>query len=508
MTLSGQAASGAAYDIVPEVAAGYPQSVSDDYKTFTFTAPARTSASATGVPCGRAPSLMRSTERLRPTSSHPARCSRADIVGAADVLAGRRKTAAGVVARGNTLIVRFTRPAPDFVARTTLPFFCAVPPRPAVRPRRRRCVSRGGARTTRSSTGPANGWSSAATASTAARGPRHVDGFDVDLRAPTPARHDPPRRPQRGRLGSHGRRRLHGSHAGLGGEVRREPDAILRQAGADRSHARPSTRRGTLFRNNPRSPAGGQLRTRPAGAAGDRRRPDHEHAHRPVPSARDPRLPRTPPSIHCARPDLRRARALARGKLRRREGDASTRPRPRFADADGSAREGATRQDRARSGGAAASRSTSRRSPTSTGSRRGARSGTSRCVLWHARASRTRTRYINLLLETPIHRRCEPSPASGRRTWRRADGARGTRARRAAIAGAPTGRSTSGSRAKQHRSPPISVLREVTLVSDRVGCVTLRPMLDLVTVSASRSRHAPLRRLDRDPDRLRADRDP
>ena len=51
-----------------------------------------------------------------------------DIVGAEDVLAGRRETARGVVARGNTLVVRFTRPARNFLARTALPYFCAVPP--------------------------------------------------------------------------------------------------------------------------------------------------------------------------------------------------------------------------------------------------------------------------------------------------------------------------------------------------------------------------------------------
>jgi ABC-type oligopeptide transport system substrate-binding subunit len=51
-----------------------------------------------------------------------------DIVGATDVLSGRRRTASGIVARSNTLVVRFVRPAPDFLSRTAMPFFCAVPP--------------------------------------------------------------------------------------------------------------------------------------------------------------------------------------------------------------------------------------------------------------------------------------------------------------------------------------------------------------------------------------------
>jgi len=51
-----------------------------------------------------------------------------DIVGAAAVQAGKSATASGVVASGRRLVVRFTRPVPDFAARTTMPFFCAVPP--------------------------------------------------------------------------------------------------------------------------------------------------------------------------------------------------------------------------------------------------------------------------------------------------------------------------------------------------------------------------------------------
>jgi len=51
-----------------------------------------------------------------------------EIVGAKDVLAGKAKSAKGVVARGNKLVLRFTRALPDFPVRTTMSFFCAVPP--------------------------------------------------------------------------------------------------------------------------------------------------------------------------------------------------------------------------------------------------------------------------------------------------------------------------------------------------------------------------------------------
>jgi peptide/nickel transport system substrate-binding protein len=52
-----------------------------------------------------------------------------DIVGADQVLAGTAKSPTGVKATGNRLVIRLTRPIPDFPARTTMLFFCAVPPR-------------------------------------------------------------------------------------------------------------------------------------------------------------------------------------------------------------------------------------------------------------------------------------------------------------------------------------------------------------------------------------------
>ena len=50
------------------------------------------------------------------------------IVGAKDVLAGRAVAARGITADGLRLVVRLTRPVPDFAARMTMLFFCAVPP--------------------------------------------------------------------------------------------------------------------------------------------------------------------------------------------------------------------------------------------------------------------------------------------------------------------------------------------------------------------------------------------
>ena len=177
----------------PEVAAA-PPTVSRDLKTFTFKL-RKGFRFSDGSPV-RASAFARAINRtLAPSMKSPGALFTRHIVGAADVLAGKRRTATGVVARGDTLIVRFTRAAPDFPALTTLPFFCAVPPtlpvdaegigvfptagpyrvteyRPGERVVIRRNPFYGGSR------------------------PHHVDGFDVDLRAPSPD--EPIRRIERG----------------------------------------------------------------------------------------------------------------------------------------------------------------------------------------------------------------------------------------------------------------------------------------------------------------------
>jgi peptide/nickel transport system substrate-binding protein len=177
----------------PEVAAA-PPTVSRDLKTFTFKlrrgfrfsdrSPVRASAFARAI-----------NRTLAPSMKSPGALFTRHIVGAREVLAGKRRTARGVVDRGDTLIVRFTRAAPDFPALTTLPYFCAVPPtlpvdaegigvfasagpyrvteyRPGERVVIRRNPYYGGSR------------------------PHHVDGFNVDLRAPSVE--EPIRRIERG----------------------------------------------------------------------------------------------------------------------------------------------------------------------------------------------------------------------------------------------------------------------------------------------------------------------
>jgi ABC-type transport system substrate-binding protein len=173
----------AGFRLQPEVAAGAP-AVSDGGKTYTFRL-RNGFRFSDGTPV-RATAFARAINRvLAPHMNSPGVQYVRDIVGAGRVLAGKATSATGVVVRGNTLVVRLTRPAPDFPHRTASTFLCAVPPSlpidaegvgayPAAGPyyvvdyrRGERVVIRrnrfyGGSR------------------------PHHVDGYDVDLRAASP----------------------------------------------------------------------------------------------------------------------------------------------------------------------------------------------------------------------------------------------------------------------------------------------------------------------------------
>jgi len=179
--------------LIPEAAAAPPR-ISKDLKTFTFEV-RRGFRFSDGRPV-QASAFARAINRtLAPSMKSPGALFTRSIVGADEVLAGRRASVRGVVASGSTLVVRLARPSPEFPAVTALPFFCAVPPnlpldpegigvmpsagpyqvteyRPGERVVIRRNRFYGGTR------------------------PHHVDGFDVDLRAPSPA--EMVRRIQRG----------------------------------------------------------------------------------------------------------------------------------------------------------------------------------------------------------------------------------------------------------------------------------------------------------------------
>ena len=172
-----------AFHLQPEVAADFP-TVSRDGKTYTFRLHSGFRFSD-GTPV-RASAFARAINRaLAPEMKSPGVQYVRDIVGAGQVISGKAATASGVVARGNTLVVRLTRPAPDFPHRTASTFFCAVPPSLPIDPEGKAEFPAAGPYTVVEyrrgerlvlKRNPYYGGSR----------PHHVDGFDVDLHAASP----------------------------------------------------------------------------------------------------------------------------------------------------------------------------------------------------------------------------------------------------------------------------------------------------------------------------------
>lgn len=180
----------ASYHYVKEVAKSYK--VSSDRKKYTFQL--RSGFRFSDNTPVHANAFARAIDRTLLVDSPGAQHTR-DIVGAQEVIDGKASHARGVTARGNTLVIRLRRPVPDFLQRTTTTFLCAVPPnlpadpegvhafpaagpyyvadyRPGERVLLRRNKYYGGKR------------------------PHHVDGFNVDLTPLLPT--DPVRLVDRG----------------------------------------------------------------------------------------------------------------------------------------------------------------------------------------------------------------------------------------------------------------------------------------------------------------------
>jgi peptide/nickel transport system substrate-binding protein len=461
-----------AYDIVPEVAAGYPQ-VSRDFKTYTFRL--RTNFRFSDGRPVRASAFAHAINRtLAPEVKSPGAMFMQDIAGAADVLAGQRKTARGVVARGNTLIVRFTRPAPDFVTRTTLPFFCAVPPglpsdpegvrafasagpyalveyRPGERVVIRRNRFYGGTRV------------------------RRVDGFDVDLRAPSPP--EMLRRIDRGEADW--------GHTIAGVYMDSTLDLVAKHGvNRKRFFVRPGltvrmlafNAARPLFRNNPAlrraiNFALDRQALQPTAGGPVTSKPTDQYVPHSVPGYRNA-------AVYPLRgPDLRRARALARGKRRH--------ARAIFYAPDAALplqTAQLVRQQLAKIGVDVVVKAVPLHIETFTYFNRLAARGEKwdiALLLWQPGIPDPHA-FVNLLLET----RAVDGATVTRfrsRTWRREL----DRAARE-LQSQDRGRAyrTLDARLAREAAPlaPISVLAEATLVSDRVACITLRPALDLTTV--------------------------
>jgi peptide/nickel transport system substrate-binding protein len=111
--------------LYPEVARGFPK-VTNGGKTYTFTLRRgfRFSDGTAVTPASYARAIERA---LSPKMQSPASTFLADVVGADAVMKGKATRPSGVVVRGDTLTVKLTKPAPDFLNRIAMPFFCAVP---------------------------------------------------------------------------------------------------------------------------------------------------------------------------------------------------------------------------------------------------------------------------------------------------------------------------------------------------------------------------------------------
>jgi peptide/nickel transport system substrate-binding protein len=115
-----------AFRLVPDVAAAPPK-VSRDGKTYTFTLK-RAFRFSDGKPVDARAFARAINRTLAPDLRSLGTRYMQDIVGARAVQAGHATNASGVVAHGYRLVIRLVQPLGDFPARTSMPFFCAVPP--------------------------------------------------------------------------------------------------------------------------------------------------------------------------------------------------------------------------------------------------------------------------------------------------------------------------------------------------------------------------------------------
>ena len=296
------------YKLVPEVAKAYPR-VSEDGRTWTFTLRSGFRFSD-GTPV-RASAFARAINRiLAPGVASPGAVFTRGIVGAEDVQKGKATSARGVVARGNTLTVRFKQPFPDFPAQTTMPFFCAVPPGlpsdpegvgafPAAgpyyvadyRPAERIVIERN----------PHYG----------GRRPHHVDRFLVDLRPISPERMLDEVERGDADWGRTLRDLLFDPARGLAKKYGVNKSRFFVKPGlSSRGYALNTSR--PLFRDNPRLRQAVNFAIDRSALEGGRGRGEVTDQYLPaaMPGFRDASI------YPLRRPDLRRARALARGHTR------------------------------------------------------------------------------------------------------------------------------------------------------------------------------------------------
>ena len=113
--------------LIPEAAATLPK-ISKDGRTFTFTVPPNRFRFNTGEPVTAKTFRFVALRDLNPKmKAINAAGFLSDVVGGAAYSAGKAKTVPGIRVDGNRLSFRLTAPAPDFLSRIAMPFFCALP---------------------------------------------------------------------------------------------------------------------------------------------------------------------------------------------------------------------------------------------------------------------------------------------------------------------------------------------------------------------------------------------
>jgi len=119
--------------LVPEAATAMP-AVSNNGRTYTFTIKSGFKFYP-GNQAVTAQSFADAFNRdLNPAMNSPSVPFIKDIVGAQAVVDGKAKTASGIKVSGNKLAITLERPAADFLARISLPFFTAIPKGTEVNP--------------------------------------------------------------------------------------------------------------------------------------------------------------------------------------------------------------------------------------------------------------------------------------------------------------------------------------------------------------------------------------
>ena len=106
--------------LTPEAAAGFPK-VSNNGKTYDFTVNAGFTKFSNGQPVTAASFKAAFDRDADPKMQSPALPFFSDVVGA------NTSPVSGVKVKGSHIIFTLTKAAPDFLARTAMPFFCAIP---------------------------------------------------------------------------------------------------------------------------------------------------------------------------------------------------------------------------------------------------------------------------------------------------------------------------------------------------------------------------------------------